>query len=141
MTLSDQLTELAKRAKDVEDRAAAAKAKAKADLQLEVTNARASAQEQADALGARAEKSKGEISEWWDDARKTWNAHITEVRKHVDDKRAAHDLKAAQRAAEHADNDAAFAIAYAYAAVEEAEYAVLDAYLAHKEAEELEHTP
>jgi hypothetical protein len=50
MALSDQLTKLAARAKEVEDRAAAAKAEAKADLEREVKNARESAQAQADAL-------------------------------------------------------------------------------------------
>ncbi len=39
-------------------------------------------------------------------------------------------MKAAQRKADQADDDAAFAIDYTYAAIEEAEYAVLDAELA-----------
>ncbi|MGH9085152.1 MAG: YtxH domain-containing protein [Acidimicrobiales bacterium] len=138
MALSDQLTQLATRAKDLEDRAAAAKAQTKAELESEVKNARESAQQQADALRTRAETSKGEISEWWDDVRTSWSKHVSDVRDHVDDRRAAHDLKSARHAAERAAEDAAFAVSYAYTAIEEAEYAVLDAYLARMEADELE---
>ena len=42
----------------------------------------------------------------------------------------------AQRRAERRADDAAFAVEFAYAAIEEAEYAVLDAELARMEAEE-----
>ncbi len=52
----------------------------------------------------------------------------------------ANDAKAAERAAEQADADAAYAIDHAYAAVEEAQYAVLDAELAHRHADELAQT-
>ena len=45
MALSDQLTQLAARAKEAEDRAAAVQGKAKADVQADVEKARASAQE------------------------------------------------------------------------------------------------
>ena len=137
MALSDQLTKLSARAKELEDRAAAAKSKGKADLEQDVKEARESAQGQADALRKNAEAGKGKISVWWDDVQRSWNENIAAIRKNVDDRRAAHDSKAAQRAAESADEDAAFAIDYAYAAIEEAEYAVLDADLAHKEADEL----
>jgi hypothetical protein len=140
MALSDQLTALAARAKDLEDRAAAAKTKTKADLEQDVKNARESAQSQGDALRASADKSKGQISDWWDNVRTSWDKHLKDVHKHVDDKKAAHDLKSAQRAAQQADDDAAFAIDYAYAAIEEAEYAVLDADLAQMEADELAQT-
>jgi hypothetical protein len=137
MALSDQLTALATRAKDLEDRATAAKGKTKADLEQDVKNARESAQSRADALHASAAKGKGEISDWWDNVRKSWDKHVKDVRKHMDDRKAVHDVKSAQRAAQQADDDAAFAIDYAYSAIEEAEYAVLDADLAHMEADEL----
>ena len=50
MALSDQLTKLAAKAKEAEDRAAAAKTKAKADLEQDVKEARESAQAHADQL-------------------------------------------------------------------------------------------
>jgi hypothetical protein len=137
MALSDQLTKLAARTKEVEDRAAAAKTQAKGDLEQNVKNAREAAQTQADSLHAHTEKTKSDISEWWNDLGRDWKRQIESIRREVDQDRAAHDLKHAQKAAERADDDAAFAIDYVYAALAEAEYAVLDAYLAHKEADEL----
>lgn len=137
MAVSDQLTKLATRAQELEDRAATAQDKAKADLQRDVEDARQAAQAQGDALRESAEASKGEISAWWDGVQRSWSEHLAAVRESVDDKRAARDVNSAQRAAERADDDASFAISYADAAMQEAEYAVLDATLAHMEADEL----
>jgi hypothetical protein len=137
MALSDQLSKLATKTKELEDRAAAAKTKAKSDVEQDVKNARDAAQAQADSLHQKAQDRKGQVSSWWDNAQQSWGDHVAAVRKNVDDRRAAHDFKSAQKAAERADDDAAFAIDYAYAAVEEAEYAVLDAQLAHMDADEL----
>ena len=68
---------------------------------------------------------------------RSWNDHVATVRQNIDDRRAAHDLASAQRAADQADDDAAYAIDYAFAAIDEAEYAVLDAQLAHFDVDEL----
>ena len=84
-----------------------------------------------------AEASQGRISAWWDSVQRSWNDHLAAVRKNVDEKGAAHDLKMTQRIADQAEVDAEFAIDYAYAAIEEAEYAVLEATLARMEADEL----
>jgi hypothetical protein len=137
MALSDKLSDLAARTKQLEDRAAAAKQTGKSELEAEVKSARESAQAGGDALRQRAESSQGEVSVWWDNVQRSWNDHLNTIRKSAEDKRAAHDLEEAQRAARRADDDADFAIDYAYAAIEEAEYAVLEAELAHKEADEL----
>jgi hypothetical protein len=137
MAVSDQLSKLADRTRELEERAAAAQGKARADLEADVDRARTAAQTQAEGLRQSAEASQGKISAWWDDTQRSWNEHLAAVRQNVDDKRSAHDLKSAQRAADRADDDAAFAVDYAYAAIEEAEYAVLDATLAHMDADEL----
>jgi hypothetical protein len=137
MAVSDHLSRLAARAKELEDREAAARTKAKSDLQQDVEAARASAQEQADSLRKSAEQSEGQVSAWWDSVQRSWNDHIAAIRQNVDEKRAAHDLKSAQDDADRAEGDAIFAVDYAYAALEEAEYAVLDATLARMEADEL----
>jgi uncharacterized coiled-coil protein SlyX len=137
MALSEQLFRLANRAKELESRAAAAQQKAKADLEKQVTEARESAQGQAEKLRKSADETKGGLSAWWANVGRSWNDHLDAVRKNVDEKKAAHDLNTAQKAADQADDDAAYAVDYAYAAVEEAEYAVLDAVLARKEADEL----
>jgi hypothetical protein len=137
VALSDQLNDLVAKTKQVEERVAAARQKTKAELEADVDNARESSKAQADTLHAKAEASKGKISAWWDKLERSWHEHVTAVRKGVEDRKAAHDAKAAQQAAEKADDDASYAIDYAYAAIEEAQYAVLDALLAHQHADEL----
>jgi hypothetical protein len=137
MALSDQLTKLAARAKEAEDHAAAAKSKARAQLEQDVKTARESAKAQADQLRKTAEANKGEISDWWDGVQKSWNDFIATARQNIGEKRAEHDQNVANRAADNAEDDAAFAIDYAYGAIEEAEYAVLDATLARMDAEAL----
>ena len=137
MTASDELTKLAARAKQAEQRAAAARGKVKADLEQDVETARASAQEQAEKLRKSADAGKDKISVWWHDLERTWNQHLATIRDDIDRRRAEHDVDKAQRRAENAEDDALFAIDYAYAAIEEAEYAVLDAALARIEADEI----
>ena len=135
--LADELTKLAARAQEAENRATAARSKARADLEQDRDSARASAQVQSEKLHAKAEESRGSISAWWADVQKSWDAHVAEIRDRVESKKAGHDVHVAQRRAENAEADAAFAIDFAYGAVVEAEYAVLDAVLARMEAEEL----
>jgi len=135
--LADELTRVAARAQEAETRATSSRDKAKADLEHEVESARASAQAGADELRATAEEGKGSISAWWTDVQKSWDEHMAEVRGHLEAKKEQHDVRVAQRHAENAEADAAFAIDFAYSAVVEAEYAVLDAALARKEADEL----
>ena len=137
MAVSDQLTKLAARAKELEDHAAAAKGKAQADLEHDVAMARNSAQQTADTLRETVASGKGQVSDWWDGVQRSWDDHITAVRDNVENKKATHDRNSAEQAADRAEDDAAFAINYAYAAVEEAEYAVLDAILTRMNADDL----
>lgn len=137
MALSDELTKLAARPKEAQDRAAAAQGKAKADLEQEVEAARASAEEQAGKLRQDAEARKGKLSVWWQDVQRSWSEHIEKVREDMDQRKARHDVDRAEVRAENAEDDAAFAVNFAYAAIEEAEYAVLDASLARMQADEV----
>ena len=137
MALSDQLTGLAARAKEAEDRAAAAQGKAKADLQAQVETARASAQAQAQKLRESADANKNRLSVWWNDLQRSWNEHVAKIREDIETKRAEHDVDGARRIAEKREDDAAFAVEFAYAATEEAEYAVLEAALARMDADEV----
>jgi hypothetical protein len=136
MALSDDLTRLAARARGVEEHAVAARTKAKADLEQDIADSRASAEAQADKLRQEAEARKGKLSVWWHDLQRTWDEHLAKIRDDIDSKRAEHDVDRAQRRAEKAEDDARFAVAFAYAAIEEADYAVLDATLARMEADE-----
>jgi hypothetical protein len=137
MALSDQLNALATRAKEAEDRVAAAKQKAKADVEQEAKAAHQSAQEQADALRAKTAATKDEASAGRDRVQKSWNDHVAAARKNFDDRKAAHDLKSAQRSADRASEDAEWSIDYAYSGVVDAESAVLDAIVAQMDVDEL----
>lgn len=80
-----------------------------------------------------ADRHKGRISDWWDDIQENWNEHIVHVRKQRGTRKAEHDAERAEKRAKRAEDDAAFAGAYAIAAIKEAEYSVLDAALARME--------
>ena len=137
MTLSDELTKLAARAKEAETRTAAAHDEAQADLERQVASARASAQAQAEKLRQGAEEGKAEASGWWTDVQKSWNAQVAKVREDVESKKEEHNVHVSRARADDAEGYAAFAVDLAYSAVAEADYASLDAVLARKEADEM----
>jgi hypothetical protein len=137
MTLQDDFHSLSVRVKEADDRVVAAKDKAETDLESDVHKARESADQQAGRLRKSADTDRDKVSAWWKQVGDNWDDHVTTVRKNVADKKAAHDLKEAQKAADEAGDDAAYAISYATAAVDEAQYAVLQATLARKRAEEM----
>jgi hypothetical protein len=137
MALSDELTKLAVRAKEAETRTAAARDQARAELEREVESARGAAQAQAEKLRQGAESGKAEVSGWWTDVQKSWNAQVARVRADVESKKEKQDVHMAQVRADDAEGYASFAIDLAYSAVVEAEYASLDAVLARKEAEQM----
>lgn len=137
MALTDNLSKLAARAKDAQDRAAASRTRDRAALEQDVAAARASAETQAEQLQQAVEAGKGKLSVWWHDLQRSWNELVAKIREDMESKRAEHDVDKAERRAESAEEDAEFATDYAYAAIEEADYAVLHAILARKEADEL----
>jgi hypothetical protein len=137
MALSSDLSKLATRAKEAEDRTAAAREEAKGDLEREISSVRASAQAQADKLRQTAQEGQGRISSRWTDVQRSWNEHVDKLRADIESRKGEHDVHMAQVKADHAEEDARFAIDFAYSAVVEAEYAVVDATLARKEADGL----
>jgi hypothetical protein len=140
MALSDELTKLAARAKEAEDRFIAAQAAARDKVEHDLESARESLDTRTDQLREIAQTNKGKVAAWWSDVQKSWDQQIASIRREIESKKAEHDLKAAQRKAESAEDDAEFAIHYAYWAVEQAEYAVLDATLARMDADDLAET-
>ena len=137
MAVSDELSKLTARAKEAEEHAIAAREKTRADLEADRDNARAVGEQQAEDLREIAEEGKGRISDRWQDVQNSWNQAIAAARDDIEGKKAEHDLHKAQRRADSAEDDARFAIDFAYSAIVEAEYAVLDANLARMEAAEL----
>jgi hypothetical protein len=135
--LSEQLNELADRAKKSEDFVTAARAKNRAFLDdqretLKTSIADGKAQMNADAAAAA-----DETRSWWNDTRQSIDARIAELRSERDDHRAARTLKRAERHAEDAEQDAAYAVDFALSMLDEAEYAVADAVLARIDADDL----
>lgn len=130
MALSDQLSKLSVRTKQLEDRAAAARRKAHDDLQKDVAAAREESKANAEALRESVDADVAEISAWWTDIGRAWDEHIAKMRTQLEQKKAEYDLDSAKRNADDAYAYATYLIDYTYAAVEEAEYAVLDATLA-----------
>jgi len=133
MALSDELTKLAARAKEAEDRVATAQKEARAKLQDDVQSARDSVDQRTDQLRQTAEANRGKVAQWWNEVQKSWDYQIASIRRDIEAKKAEHDLHTSQRRAASAEEDAEFAIQLAYWAVEEAEWAALDATLAQME--------
>ena len=102
-------------------RTAARVTRSLADLQADVDTARASAQAQAQKLRESADANKNKLSVWWNDLQRSWNGHVAKIRDDIDTKRAEHDADRAEKIAEKREDDAAFAVQFAYAAIEEAE--------------------
>jgi hypothetical protein len=137
VSASEQLYKLADRAKEAEENIEHSKEEGQAELMARVQEARESSEKQAAELKTGTSGAKAKASKWWTDVQDDWNKHIDKVRKDVDNRKDEHDVKRAEHRAEHREDDADAAVAFAYAAFEEAEYAVLDALLAREEADEL----
>jgi hypothetical protein len=137
MALSDQLYTLAARAKKAEENVAAARTKAKAQLEADVKAAQESARKHSEALRAKAEEGKDSLSTGWNDAQRSFHEKVATAKLKMEIRKAERDLKRAQKEADNAERDAAFAIEFAFAAIDEAEYEVLDAILARAYADEL----
>jgi hypothetical protein len=141
MAVSDDLTKLAARAKEAEDRVAAAREKTKADLEADRDAARGAGEKEAKAMREAAEERKGQISGRMNDVQRAWSEAVAEIREDLDVRKAEHDRHKAEREAKRAEDYAEFAIDLAYSAIVEAEYAVLDAGVRRMEADELPREP
>jgi vacuolar-type H+-ATPase subunit I/STV1 len=135
--LSEQLTELAARAKRSEDFVNAANAKNRAYLDDQRETLKKSIATGKAQMSADAAVTQDKTRTWWNDTRQSIDARVAELRAERDDHRAAHDLKKAERRAEDAEEDAAYAVDFALQMLDEAEYAVADATLARIDADEL----
>jgi hypothetical protein len=125
--LSDQLRDLSVRAKKVEDGFDAAQKEASEKLAMRREQARAAAI-------AATEKVSEEVRSIKDTAGRDWNALQTKVaadiqalKQKVAEKKQALEIKVAEKNAERLEAEAAFAIDYAVACVEQAGMAVIDA--------------
>jgi hypothetical protein len=136
--LADELGKLSARAKEAEGRVAAAREKNKADIKADREAARAVGEQQAQELREKAEEGRDRISNWWADMQRSWDEGVAKMRADIESRKEEHDVHKAQRRADRTEEEARFAIDFAYSAVIEAEYAILDAALARMEADDLE---
>jgi DNA repair exonuclease SbcCD ATPase subunit len=135
--LSDQLTQLADRTKQVEDTATAAKAKNRAQLETTKTSLKASL----DAVGTKADEAKTRAQGWMGDVHDSVEKHFADRRAAGAEHKAERDLKRAERRADDAEQDAADAVALVLYALDQAEYAIVDAVLARADADDLAADP
>ena len=133
--LSEQLTDLAARAKKTEDFVASAQEKSRkqleddrADLKAAVAAGKANAQQDAATV-------KQETSQAWDAVGSSVDHWLDKVRAAANERRSERNIKRAQRDAEVSEDVAAGAIDFAIFALDQAEYAVTDAVLARSDAD------
>lgn len=115
----------------------AAPEKANADLEEDLEFTRTAVQKQNAVLRELVSENKGRMSDRWHDLQAAWNEAISPVREEIENRKAEHDLHKAERRADRAEEDARFAIDFAYSTIVEAEYAALGAARARMQANEL----
>jgi hypothetical protein len=137
MALSDQLSDLAGKTKQLEDTAAAAKTQNRAKLEKERDKLHTDMESEAKKLQAGADKSKTEARTWWADMA----AHAEQQRKDlhakIEAQRAERKVDKAMRHADDAENYAVSMIQTAAYCIDAAEYAVADAVIARADADDL----
>jgi hypothetical protein len=135
MALSDQLSHLAVRAKQAEDRFAAAGTQARDQLERDVQQAREDTATAAEKLRSESAAASDQADAWVEGIQRSWSDHVAQARRQMDARKARHDTKVAQRYAADAEDYANFMIDLAYSAIEESEYAALKAVLARQDAD------
>ena len=134
--LSEQLAELSVRAKGVEDAFAAAEKEAHDKIAVRKTEAIAAAKSAVDKVNSQVQSANAAAAAELNTLQAKIAADMNDFAAYV--ARAKHGLDAqrAENRAEMLEDDAAFAIDYAIAAVEQARLAVLDAVDARRSAEQ-----
>jgi Skp family chaperone for outer membrane proteins len=135
MSASDRFTELRQQVEESQKHIQAAAAEDSAKLEAKAEEARKAADDHAAQLRAMAEDTSERAEAHWNDLQSSWDKHVQHVRQRIAEKKAEHDMAAAETDAEWAETDAVNAIDFAEAAVVEAEYAVLDAAVARTKAD------
>jgi len=133
--LSEQLDELADRAKQAEDFVAVIRAKNRAALDAQRELLKYSVGEGRARAEAVATAAQSKVQSWWNDTRSAVDEKFAALRARLDERHADHDVKQAERHAEDAEQDAVYAVQFAIFMLDQAEYAVADAVIAGAEAD------
>ena len=133
--LSDQLSYLSARAKNLETAVTAAQKEGHDKLVSRTAEARASATASVDKVKQSVKAARDAGSPKWGAMEAKLGADMDALKTRVSEKKRALDARIAERDAEDAENDAGFAIDYAIAAIEQAKLAAFDAISARLDAE------
>jgi hypothetical protein len=133
--LSDQLSDLSARAKNLETAVAAAQKEGHDKLVSLTAQARASATAAVDKVKKSVKAASDAGSTKWGAMEAKLGADMDALKARVSEKKRAIDAKIAERDAENAENDASFAIDYAIASIEQARLATFDAISARLDAQ------
>jgi hypothetical protein len=133
--LSDQLSDLSVRAKNLENTALAAQKEGHDKVAAHTAEARASATAAVDKVKKSVKAASDAGSTKWGAMQAKLGADMDALKMRVSEKQHAIDAKIAERDAEDAEDDASYAIDYAIASVEQAKLAVFDAISARLDAE------
>jgi len=137
MALSDQLTDLAGRTKQLEASASAAREKNRVKLVQDREKLHSTVQKDAQSARSSAEAAKSELASWWADTTEKLEQQRTAMRAKIDLRRTERKVDKAERNASDAEDYAADMVSIAAYAIDAAEYAVVDAAIARGEADDL----
>ena len=133
--LSDRLSDLSARAKNIEDAVAAAEKEGHDKVVARAAEARASATAAVDRVKQSIKAASDAGATKWGAMEAKLGADLEALKLRASEKKRAIDAKIAERDAEHAENDAGYAIDYAVVSIEQAKLAVFDAVLARQDAD------
>ncbi|HYU65277.1 MAG TPA: hypothetical protein VEK09_00860, partial [Jatrophihabitantaceae bacterium] len=111
--LSEQLTELAARAKQAEDFVDAARSKNRAFLDSHRETLKSSIDDSLARVAAGAAAAQDKADSWWGETRSAVEDRFASVRAERDEHRAERDLNKAERRADDAEQDAVYAVEFA----------------------------
>ena len=137
MALSDQLSDLADRTKQLENTAAAAEAQNRTKLEKDRDKLHAQMQTEAKKIQSDASNAKSETRSWWADMTAKAEKQRNDLKAKIEQKKAEHNVDKAMQRADDAEGYAVDMISYAAYWIDSAEYAVVDAVIARSEADEM----
>jgi hypothetical protein len=130
---ADSFDKLSEKIDEAKRSISAAASESEAQLKAKVDEARKNADDRAAELSAKTQATADQAEAHWQQIQGDWDQHRQNIRRRIDDVKAAQDLDAAELRAEWAEGDARDAVDFAANAIDEATYAMLDAILARKD--------
>ena len=124
--LSEQLKELSDRAAKAETKAATAQQESKEKVEASVQNSKADAEARQASLKADVQAKQGAAASDWEALQADFHQKTQQIKNKIETEKEAREVKKANKRAEDAEDYAAAAIMFVYAAVDEAEVAVLE---------------